>query len=98
MIKGARNRGVSIFEGVHGWCETVFFFLPSMLIHGRAVEDFLCHSVNGRQTISGVRTKTGVEISADFVVLCGGQWSRQMGAKAGVHVPLHSAEHFYIVY
>ena len=28
---------------------------------------------------------------------CAGQWAKQVGALAGVTVPLHSAEHFYVV-
>ena len=37
------------------------------------------------------------EISADIVVLCAGMWSRQLARSAGVNVPLHAAEHFYVV-
>lgn len=44
----------------------------------------------------GVRTKDG-EIAAEFVVNCAGMWARELGAKAGTTVPLHAAEHFYIV-
>jgi len=49
---------------------------------------------NGR--VRGVRTDHG-DISADVVVNCAGQWAKQVGALAGVTVPLHSAEHFYVV-
>ena len=38
-----------------------------------------------------------VEIASEIVVNCAGQWARQLGALAGVNVPLWSAEHFYIV-
>ena len=31
------------------------------------------------------------------MVNCAGQWAKQVGALAGVTVPLHSAEHFYVV-
>ena len=37
------------------------------------------------------------QIAADIVVLCGGQWSRALGRRLGVTVPLFSCEHFYIV-
>jgi glycine cleavage system T protein len=37
------------------------------------------------------------EVSAEFVVNCAGMWARDLGAKAGTTVPLHAAEHFYIV-
>ena len=45
---------------------------------------------------AGVMTDKG-EIRAKKVVICGGMWSRDLAAKAGVALPLHAAEHFYIV-
>ena len=36
-------------------------------------------------------------IEADIVVNCAGMWGREVGAMAGVKVPLHACEHFYIV-
>ncbi|WP_020142841.1 FAD-dependent oxidoreductase [Terracoccus sp. 273MFTsu3.1] len=45
---------------------------------------------------AGVRTDHG-DVEADVVVNCAGQWARAVGAMAGVNVPLHSAEHFYVV-
>ena len=44
----------------------------------------------------GVDTPEGF-IGADTVVLAAGMWSHGLGAAAGVAVPLHAAEHFYIV-
>ncbi|MGO4258499.1 GcvT family protein [Marmoricola sp. RAF53] len=44
----------------------------------------------------GVRTTAG-EVEAEVVVNCAGQWAKAVGATAGVTVPLHSAEHFYVV-
>jgi 4-methylaminobutanoate oxidase (formaldehyde-forming) len=46
--------------------------------------------------VSGVRTDAG-DVEAEIVVNCAGQWAKQVGAMAGVNVPLHSAEHFYVV-
>ena len=43
-----------------------------------------------------VRTDAG-DVEAEIVVNCAGQWAKQIGAMAGVNVPLHSAEHFYVV-
>ena len=37
------------------------------------------------------------DIEAEVVVNCAGQWAKAVGAMAGVNVPLHSAEHFYVV-
>jgi len=46
--------------------------------------------------VTGVQTDRG-DIEAEIVVNCAGQWAKQVGAMAGVTVPLHSAEHFYVV-
>jgi glycine cleavage system aminomethyltransferase T/glycine/D-amino acid oxidase-like deaminating enzyme len=44
----------------------------------------------------GVETPAGA-IACEAVVNCAGQWARQLGRLCGVAVPLHSAEHMYIV-
>lgn len=49
---------------------------------------------DGRAT--GVKTDQG-DIIAEIVVNCAGQWARKVGRMCGVSVPLHSAEHMYIV-
>ncbi len=36
-------------------------------------------------------------IKADYVVNCAGMWGHEVGKMAGVNVPLHACEHFYIV-
>ena len=46
--------------------------------------------------VTGVRTDQG-DVEAEVVVNCAGQWAKQVGAMCGVTVPLHSAEHFYVV-
>jgi glycine/D-amino acid oxidase-like deaminating enzyme/glycine cleavage system aminomethyltransferase T len=46
--------------------------------------------------VSGVQTTEGA-VSCEIFVSCAGQWARQLGARSGVNIPLHSAEHFYIV-
>ncbi|HEV2551611.1 MAG TPA: FAD-dependent oxidoreductase [Stellaceae bacterium] len=53
----------------------------------------ILHSV-GR--VTGVRTPQG-DITAEIVVNCAGMWGRDLAAACGVTVPLHAAEHFYIV-
>ncbi len=45
---------------------------------------------------AGVMTEQG-PIRANTVVICGGMWSRDLAAEVGVTIPLHAAEHFYIV-
>jgi len=52
------------------------------------------HQKNGVAT--GVSTTRG-DIKAEAVINCAGQWAKHVGRLAGVAVPLHSAEHMYIV-
>jgi len=50
--------------------------------------------------VSGVEVEYEGErrkIPCASLVNCAGQWARDFGRLAGVNVPLHSAEHFYIV-
>ncbi len=49
---------------------------------------------DGRAT--GVQTEFGT-ITADAVVNAAGMWARELGDQVGATVPLHAAEHFYIV-
>ena len=49
-----------------------------------------------RGRVTGVITDKG-EIQAEYVVNCGGMWGRELGKMAGVHVPLHAAEHYYLI-
>ncbi len=46
--------------------------------------------------VAGVVTDRG-RIAAELVVNCAGQWAKALGRLAGVTVPLHAAEHMYIV-
>jgi len=49
-----------------------------------------------RGRVTGVVTDKG-EIEAEYVVNCAGMWARELGLMAGVHVPLHAAEHYYLI-
>jgi 4-methylaminobutanoate oxidase (formaldehyde-forming) len=49
-----------------------------------------------RGAVVGVETDQGV-IEAEYVVNCAGMWARQIGAKAGVNIPLQAAEHYYLI-
>lgn len=62
------------------------------LFEGVRVEGFDIE--NGR--VIGVRTNHG-RIACEKVVNCGGQWARQLGAMAGVSVPLQPVKHQYII-
>jgi 4-methylaminobutanoate oxidase (formaldehyde-forming) len=46
--------------------------------------------------VAGVSTSRG-DIACESVVNCAGMWARELGRLAGVAVPLHASEHFYIV-
>jgi len=81
LAKGARTRGVAIVEGAE-------------------VVAVLTDTTAAVPAVRGVRVRHGgdeVEIACEVVVNCAGQWARQLGALAGVNVPLWSAEHFYVV-
>jgi heterotetrameric sarcosine oxidase gamma subunit len=52
--------------------------------------------VTDGSAVKGVRTDEG-DITAEFVVNCGGMWARELGQKNGVGVPLHACEHYYLV-
>lgn len=73
---------------------------------GRIIENTRVTAIHTRQTpggreVSGLawRNKDGEEgaIEAEIVVNCAGQWAKALGRLADVAVPLHSAEHYYIV-
>ncbi len=53
-----------------------------------------------RGRVTGVAWASGTEaghIAAEHVVNCAGMWGHEVGRMAGVAVPLHACEHFYIV-
>jgi len=49
---------------------------------------------NGK--VCGVRVN-GKNLECEYVVLATGMWSRQIGEKIGVSIPLYPAEHFYVI-
>ncbi len=56
-------------------------------------------TVEGRRATEVSWAKDGEtgSIQAEHVVNCAGMWGREVGRMAGVNVPLHACEHFYIV-
>ncbi len=46
--------------------------------------------------VTGVVTDRGT-IEAEYVVNCAGMWAREIGAMAGVSVPLQACEHAYLI-
>jgi glycine cleavage system T protein len=73
LVRGAKSRGVQIFEN----CRVTGINVSA-----------------GR--VSGVRYEGG-EIHARVVVNCGGMWARDIAGWVDATVPVHAAEHFYIV-
>jgi 4-methylaminobutanoate oxidase (formaldehyde-forming) len=62
------------------------------ILEGIQVTDFLLKD----HRVAGVSTAQG-DVQADVVVLAAGMWSRQLGAKVGVSIPLQAAEHYYLL-
>ncbi len=82
LARGARTRGARIVENTR-----------ITAIHTRQTP--------GGREVSGLawHNKDGAEgtIDAEIVVNCAGQWAKAVGRLCDVTVPLHSAEHYYIV-
>ncbi len=72
LAKGARQRGVTIREGVR---------VTGMVRKGRRV--------------TGLETSEG-PLRAETVVICGGNWARELGLMAGIDIPALGVEHQYI--
>lgn len=66
------------------------------IVEGVEVSGVLHERGSGGPRVAGVRTAQG-DVRCEILVNCAGQWARQFGRLAGVNVPLHSAEHFYVV-
>ncbi len=62
------------------------------------IQDCLVTAIrhDGRR-VTGVATEQG-EITAEYVVMCGGMWTRDLAASVGVNVPLHACEHYYTLF
>ena len=64
--------------------------LPVFVLHTVGAVDESLTSEAGH--ITGVITDQG-PVEAEYVVLCGGMWTRQLGLAAGVTLPLYPVEH-----
>jgi len=63
----------------------------------RIVEDVAVTGIRVRGgAVAGVTTTAG-DVACEVVVNCAGMWARAVGLMAGVAIPLHASEHFYIV-
>jgi glycine cleavage system T protein len=52
---------------------------------------------HNNERVTGVDTDDG-SIDADYVVICGGMWTRDLAASIGVAAPLHACEHYYVLF
>ncbi|WP_340538408.1 GcvT family protein [Nocardioides sp. GXZ039] len=66
------------------------------IVEGVRVTGFTVTGEGAARRVTGVDTDRG-HVEADVVVNCGGQWAKALADPLGVTVPLHSAEHFYVV-
>jgi glycine cleavage system aminomethyltransferase T/glycine/D-amino acid oxidase-like deaminating enzyme len=60
------------------------------------VTGFELDPTSRRPRVTVVHTDRG-DVECEVVVNCAGQWAHAVGAMLGTTVPLHSAEHFYVV-
>ncbi|HEY4344439.1 MAG TPA: FAD-dependent oxidoreductase [Parvibaculum sp.] len=67
-------------------------------MHGaKIIEDCPVTSIDrDANGITGVTTPFG-KIGCETVILCAGQWTREVAAQVGVNVPLVSVEHQYLI-
>lgn len=65
----------------------------AQIFQGVSVKEILVK--NG--TAVGVKLSTDETIMAENVVICCGMWSRQIGAAAGINLPLQATEHYYLI-
>ncbi|MEJ6387877.1 GcvT family protein [Gymnodinialimonas ulvae] len=66
--------------------------LGAKIFEGTGVTGILTES--GK--VQAVETTRGL-VTCDAIALCGGLWSRELGAMAGAEVPLWPCEHFYLL-
>jgi heterotetrameric sarcosine oxidase gamma subunit len=62
------------------------------IVEGVSVTGF----TKDRGRVTGVQTDRG-HIETETVVIAAGMWGRQLGALAGVSLPLQAAEHYYLL-
>ena len=111
LAKGARARGAKVIENArvvdvlqrHGRACGVRVRLssPALLTDEMTLPLSNRQSpIANRQSDSNANPAPSAgapEIAAEFVVVCGGMWTRQLGLRCGVSIPLYPVEHHYVV-
>jgi 4-methylaminobutanoate oxidase (formaldehyde-forming) len=64
---------------------------------GRRTSFTLAEHRPGKENQSPAISAARVEIAAEYVVLAGGMWTRELGLRCGVTIPLYPVEHHYVV-
>ena len=86
LAKGALKHGAQLFDQIR---VTRLKTKPSP--HGK--QDFM--RITGVEYQAGDGTQGQIE--ADWVILTGGMWTRQLGLSIGVDLPLYPVEHHYVL-
>ncbi|MBM3837655.1 MAG: FAD-dependent oxidoreductase [Verrucomicrobia bacterium] len=97
LAKGAEARGVRVLENVR--------VIEVLHRKGRVsgvrvasgaspIANSQLPSAGSESQISNLKSQI---LEAEFVVLCGGMWARQLGLACGVNLPLYPVEHHYVV-
>jgi 4-methylaminobutanoate oxidase (formaldehyde-forming) len=67
------------------------------IIENVKVEELIFKELsNGIKRFTGVKTNKG-EIKAEWVVMAGNMWMRQLGMTAGIDIPVYPCEHHYVI-
>ncbi len=88
LAKGAANRGAKIFENVQ---------VSGILTRGGRAAGVRVRSRADGLDSGQSGTVPDQEIKAEYVVLAGGMWARELGLPCGVSLPLYPVEHHYVV-
>ncbi|MFT5194229.1 MAG: glycine cleavage system T protein [Candidatus Promineifilaceae bacterium] len=78
--------------------DTTMAFIKGAKMYGATVHEHIkvtgITQKDGR--VTGVDTDQG-HVTCEIAINCAGMWGREVGKMAGARVPLHAAEHFYII-
>src|SRR5262245_56096565 len=84
LAKGAQGLGVQVIENIR--------VLEVLHRDGRA------HGVQVQLSPSSNDSRPStIDLKAEYVVLAGGMWTRQLGLTCGVTIPLYPVEHHYVI-